>query len=172
MADNERLHLLLNEVRDEYSRENFWRLKRYIDECGIGGNTGNTSINRSVTNVTQIAPETSDHISRIMDCAVTVMIDDWVFHSESQNNFAVTSVNNTEVQRVIGKVFAKPTPTTCEVVVQGLFSEAIGRGPIYLGLSGESTLTCPQTGYLHKLGFSYGDGKIIIQPEAIRVKRS
>lgn len=116
--------------------------------------------------------ESGAALTKLMDCAVSVAVDDLVYLSPSTNNLAITSINNTTLQSVIGHVIGKPTTTTCLVQLKGLRNASFGRGRLYLSTSGGYTITAPTTGYLHVLGWSDGQGEIEINPALMRVKLS
>lgn len=170
MADR-RLNLLLKEISDPEVQYNFWRLKEYIDCLGEGAG-GDTIVNRSVVVNEAAVPSTTSFISRIMDCAASVLVGDWVYHSGLQNNFAISSTDNKPPEAVFGKVIDKPSPTVCEVVHLGIAPDNVGRGTIYLDENGQATNVCPQDGYIQRLGVSYGNGEILINPEIHRVVRA
>lgn len=111
----------------------------------------------------------TSEITKVMDCAVSVAVNDWVYQSSSTNNLAITSTNNTEVEPVIGIVKDKPTTTTCTVLLIGVYSGlgGVGRGIIWLGDSGNASTSFPASGtgkVIRQLGFSFGDGNILVDP--------
>ena len=115
---------------------------------------------------------TVGEVKKLMDCAASVAINDWVYQSAATNNLAVKNTNDTEVEPTIGIVCAKPTSTTCEVLLLGLYSglTLVGRGKIYMGSSGTATMTAPTSGtgvFLRQLGINFGDGTIYVNPEKI-----
>lgn len=166
-----RLNLLLKEISDPEVQYNFWRLKEYIDCLAGNGEGGGTTVNRNVVINQAAVPSNVSFISRIMDCGATVAIGDWVYHSELQNNFALSAIDSQPPSAIIGKVIGKPSPITCEVVHSGIAPDNVSRGTVYLGASGESTTICPQDGYIQRLGTSYGNGEMLINPEIHRVVR-
>lgn len=114
--------------------------------------------------------ESGADITKLMDCASSVIVGDLVYQSATVNNFAIKAVDNTTLQPVIGEVVGKPTTTTCLVKLKGLLSVSVGRGKIYLSASGTYTTTAPTSGYLQVLGWSDGQGEIEINPALMRVK--
>lgn len=122
---------------------------------------------------TPLAPVPLPQVCQLMDCAAGVAVNDWVYQSSSTNNTAVTETTNTNTLPVIGLVKDKPTSTTCNVLVTGLYSglALASRGVFRLGTGGTATFTVPATGYIQKLGMSFGNGTIFVKPEYMRLKR-
>jgi len=117
----------------------------------------------------------SPPLVRIMDCALTVAIDDFVYPSSIANNRAVKATTDNTTNPVIGIVRAKPTTTTCEALLVGIHAYTINRGKIWLSSSGGLTLvrpTSPTYEYIQELGWSFGDGYIFINPNLMRIKLS
>ena len=107
-----------------------------------------------------------------MDCAASAAVGDWVYQSAATNNLAVVNVNDTEIQPTIGIIRSKPSATTCDVLLLGLYTGLglSGRGKIYMGPGGEATMTAPTSGtgvFLRQLGMNFGDGTIFVNPEKI-----
>lgn len=116
---------------------------------------------------------TVGEITKLMDCAASVALDDWVFQSPTTNNLAVESVNNTIVQPVIGIVQSKPSAITCVVLLVGIHSLATGgRGVLRLNSSGTAGFTVELAGFIQILGMSFGDGTILVKPESMRLERA
>ncbi len=111
-------------------------------------------------------------ITKVMNCATSVVIDDLVFQSDITNNLAVTATNNSPANPVIGHVLSKSTTTSCTVQLKGVLSVTVGRGRVFLSSSGGYTNSPPTTGFLQLLGWSCGDGRVEINPNLMRVKRA
>ena len=112
------------------------------------------------------------NISQIMDCAASVVVNDWVYQSLTTNNRAIKATNNSPNAPVIGIVIDKPTTTTCEVLLNGTYNLAVDRGKMFLGTGGVASNVGPGSGYLQTLGVSFGNGKVYINPNLNRVKRA
>lgn len=170
-----RVDILLKEVADPEVQYNFWRLKEYLDclviDGSIGGGSGDTIVNRNVVINEAALPSDTVNISTIMDCNATTLVGDWVYHSDLQNNFALSATDSHPPSTIIGKVIAKPTPTQCEVVHLGIAPDTIARGTLYLGADGRCINECPETGSIQRLGVSFGNGEIFVNPEIHRVVR-
>lgn len=112
-------------------------------------------------------------VTRVMDCASTVAVDDWVHQSLTTNNRAVKETNNLSNAPTIGIVKDKPSSVTCTVVLHGIYALSVARGKIFLGSGGTAVpqSSAPGTGYLQTLGMSFGDGDIFVNPIYNRVKR-
>lgn len=168
MTNTTSLDLLLKEIKDPHVQENFYRLKLYLEQLSVGnttivapaaggGTTGGTSATGSLT--------------KTMGCASTVKVGDWVYQSNSTNNFAVSATDNDPLVPVIGIVTSKPVPTQAIVTLVGVVDFSIARGRLFLGNTGLAALTAPSSGYLQKLGISFGDGTIFVNPETTRIRR-
>ena len=107
----------------------------------------------------------------IMNCPITVVAEDLVYLDPLNNNAVLTAVNNAPPSPVIGFVFSKPTTTTAEVVLLGEIEFTISRGHLFVGTSGDVSLTHSVPGYLQRIGFSFGNGRIYFNPDEQRVKR-
>lgn len=112
-----------------------------------------------------------NNITKVMDCDSSVAIDDWVYQSLTTNCYAEKAADNNPPQPVIGKVIAKPTSTQAEVVVSGIVSDSSVRGRLFLDGSGVASTTPPVLGFVQRIGVSFGDGTILVNPELHRVKK-
>ena len=113
-----------------------------------------------------------EQICQTMECDASLAVNDWVYQSTTTNNFAVKVTSNTQVEPTIGIVKSKPTSTTAEVLLIGLYSglSLSGRGKFYLGDTGLATFTFPNSGtgkFVRNLGISFGDGTIFVNPEKV-----
>ena len=118
------------------------------------------------------APTPLAQVCQTMDCAASLAVNDWVYQSTTTNNFAVKTSSNTQVEPTIGIVKSKPTSTTAEVLLLGLYTGlALGsRGKFWLGDTGLATFTFPSAGtgkFVRNLGLSFGDGTIYVNPEKV-----
>jgi len=111
-------------------------------------------------------------ITTVMDCAVSVAVNDWVYQSLTTDNRAIKAATNSPNAPVVGIVIAKPSSTTCEVLLNGTYSLAVARGKMFLGSGGAAVNVGPSTGYLQTLGVSFGNGTVYINPNLNRVKRA
>jgi hypothetical protein len=122
------------------------------------------------------ATGTSITVVEIFDCALTVSVGDVVYPSISVDNFVISNTDNTVIIPSIGIVVSKPTSTTCGVQLYGpcsLIISGIDRAKkVFLATDGTLTTTPPTTGYLQKIGFSYEQNRVFIDPYEVRVKRS
>lgn len=163
---NNSLELLLKEIKDPHVQENFWRLKLYLESLAVG----NTTIVQNNTGGGSTTTTTSA-ITKTMDCAVSVGIGDWVYQSPSANNFAIKAVDQNPPDPVIGVVTSKPVASQAVVLLLGITDAlSIGRGKLFLGATGQASLTQPSPGYQQKLGVSFGDGFVFINPETTRIR--
>lgn len=135
-------------------------------EYGDGENFPNVPLSGGGSSIVQ------NQTVHVMDCAASVAVNDWVYQSPVTNNLAVKVTSNTQVEPTIGLVKAKPTATTCEVILIGLYSglSLTGRGKFYLSGSGGETFLPPSSGtgvFVRNLGVSFGNGTIFINPEKV-----
>lgn len=111
---------------------------------------------------------------RTFDCASTVAVGNIVYSAPNVDNFVFVNVDNTVVAPSIGIVIEKPTSFTCKVQMYGpcsiTFSGLLRSKKVFLSTTGGLTTTVPTTGYLQKIGFSYENDKVFIDPNEIRVK--
>jgi len=159
------LDLLLKEIKDPHVQENFYRLKLFLENLS----TGATTIVQGDTN---ISVEGAVQLTKVMACDSGVAVDDWVYQSETVDNLAVAAADQNPAKPVIGIVIAKPSLTQCEVMYLGITPFTVGRGQLYLGLTGQASDAAPATGYIQKLGMSFGDGEILVRPEWTRILKT
>lgn len=167
----QRLDLLLKEIVDPYVQENFYKLKVYLENTLVGGSGGSTGPQGPQGPPGAQGPEGEADIRKTLDCAVGVAVDDWVYQSTTTDNFAITATDNSPTKGVNGIVLSKPTTTTCEVMFLGITTLAVARGEMFLDASGQASNIAPATGYLQRLGISFGDGQVLIRPDWTRIKR-
>lgn len=116
---------------------------------------------------------TVGEVVKVMDCDISVAVDDWVFQSAGTNNLAVEATDNSGAEPIVGIVKSKPTGITCEVLMVGLHSLVTGgRGVLRLSSTGTAGFTVESTGFLQVLGVSFGDGIILVKPESQRLQRA
>ena len=106
-----------------------------------------------------------------MDCDSGVVVDDLVTLSVVANNTAVKTVNNLTSTPVIGVVLRKPSSTKCLVLFAGLYTFTIARGRVFIDSIGKLSISAPASGYLQEMGFSFGDGTVLLEQHK-RIKRS
>ena len=111
-------------------------------------------------------------IIKSMDCTAIEAVGDLVYQSLSTNGLAVKAIDNTNLSPIVGQIIFKPTTLTCRVQLKGIVPVAIARGRVWLGATGTYTTSAPISGYVQNLGWSCGDGRVEINPEMRRTKRS
>lgn len=169
MAQQVRLDLLLKEIEDPYVQENFRKLKRYLDcldlgnQLGVPGPAGPPG--------TPGAPgQDSTPDEKLMNVLATVNVGDAVFQDYTQVNFARTFPNNDSPSPFIGVVIEKPTTTTAVVQLQGLISTALPQGTVFMSLTGDFQIGYPASGKWQRMGYSFGDGTMWLEPEKRRIR--
>jgi len=109
--------------------------------------------------------------TKLMDCVAGVSVGDWVYQDAITGNLAVQATDNLSAKPVIGIVKSKPSSTTCLVLLSGIYNLNVGHGRIFIDATGSASPTAPSTGYLQVLGESFGDGKIFVGVNKMRIKR-
>lgn len=105
-----------------------------------------------------------------MDCDASLAVNDWVHQSATISNRAVKTSSWSEVEPTIGLVKSKPTATTAEVLLLGLYTGLTlpaGRGRIFLGSAGTASFSWPTSGtgaFVRQLGIAFGNGTIYVNP--------
>lgn len=161
-----KLDFLLKEIADPYVQENFYKLKLFIEENNIGpGLIGPPGV------AGPVGPPGTTQLKKVMGCDVSAAVSDWVFQSTTVDNFAIVATDNNPLKPVNGIIVAKPTPTSADVMFLGITSYVVGRGDIFLGATGTAVTTAPATGFIQRLGISFGDGEILVRPDWTRVKK-
>lgn len=109
----------------------------------------------------------------IMDCDTSALPDQLVRLDATVNNKVSVAVDNLLKDPVIGRIQQKLTSTVCIVILRGVVdSPGLGRGKIFLSTSGTFTVTPPTADYLQPLGYSFGNGKVHLEPSTIVTKLS
>ena len=105
-----------------------------------------------------------------MDCSATLAVDDLVYQDYSQVNTALKATDHNAPSPVIGVVLSKPTTTTALILLRGIHKTTITQGPLFVSTTGTIQVGVPLTGRWQRLGHSFGDGKIWLEPERIRIR--
>lgn len=163
---NRNLDLLLKEIKDPHVQENFYRLKLYIEELAIG----TTNIIQNITNAGSVPGAVQ--LKKTMNCLASVAVNNWVYQSDATPNTAIAAADNNPAKPVIGVVVDKPSATQCEVMFLGIHSFVVTQGQLYLGTGGLASDAAPASGYIQKLGYSFGDGEILVRPEWTRILKT
>jgi len=121
--------------------------------------------------MTAIARVKNKPTTVVMDCDAGLAVDDLVYQDMSDDNRVLKNTDQNSPRPVIGFVASKPTATTAEIVLLGVVSYTIARGPLFVGADGKLSLSGATVGYLQKMGFSFGNGSIYLNPETQRIKR-
>lgn len=168
MTTNTRLDLLLKEIEDPYVQENFRKLRRYLD-CLDTGQLGPRGLQGPAGAPGQDG--TSDQ-KYIMNTPAAVSVGNIVYQDYTQVNFADKYATNDSPSPFIGIVITKETSTTACVQTRGLYDLAIAQGPLFVSTAGILQVGVPASGPWQRMGYSFGDGKIWIEPERIRIRNT
>lgn len=118
----------------------------------------------------QLARATVALILEGMDCEPTAAPGDRVRIDTTTPNKVIVAINNLVKEPVIGVIKNKTSTTTCNVYLRGIISRVMPQGRLYLSTAGDFTNTPPTTDYLQTLGYSFGNGKINLDPNQIVTK--
>ena len=120
------------------------------------------------------SPTPLPNISRVMNCSSGAAVNDWVYHSKVADDTVVVHTNNTIDVPTLGIITDKPTSTTADVLMLGLYSGLTisTRGVIRLGTTGTATGAVVTTGYIQNLGQSFGNNVIFVNPDKHRLLRT
>lgn len=116
-------------------------------------------------------PPVLGEVFKIMACDSSLSVGSWVYQSPTTNSFVVGATDNNPPEPILGKVVEKPSTTEAKVLFSGLAQDTTSRGRIFLSTTGTSTNTPPTTGFVQRLGISFGDGTMLVSPELHRVKK-
>lgn len=89
----------------------------------------------------------------------------------SGDGFVQVTTDNNPATKIIGIVIDRPTISTCTVQVFGFYDISFPRGELWLSAGGTLSSVRPFDGFIQRLGYSYGDGSILIRPEQERFLR-
>lgn len=120
----------------------------------------------------QLARATVALILEDMDCEASAQPGDRVRIDTTTPNKVIVATDNSVKEPVIGVIKEKTSATTCNVYLRGIIDRAMSQGRLYLGTDGDFTGTPPTNdgGYLQTLGYSFGNGKINLEPNQIVTK--
>ena len=112
--------------------------------------------------------------SVVVSCEAGAVADNLVYLDPAADESVLVAADNRTPTPVVGIIVSKPTATTAEVVLLGEVSLSIGRGHLYVGSSGEVSLsgTTVSGEYLQRIGFSLGSGRIYFNPSQLRTRRN
>lgn len=102
-------------------------------------------------------------------------IGDIVYQDPLTANAVIVNTDNTQVKPSIGIVIAKPTPTTADVLVLGIYTGFTGLtigDRIWLGTDGAATTTPPGEGYQQALGIAVAADTVFLMPNNTRVLKT
>lgn len=120
----------------------------------------------------QVARASVALILENMDCDASAAVGDLVRIDTVTANKVVVATDNSVKEPIIGVIKNKVTSTTCNVYLRGIISRTLPQGRLYLSDSGDFTNTAPSADYLQTLGYSFGNGKINLEPNQIVTKIS
>jgi hypothetical protein len=108
-----------------------------------------------------------------MDCDAIAAPGDLVRLDDSVSNKVVVAIDNLIGRPIIGRIRAKLTTITCEVVLKGVVDvTGVPVGRVWLSDTGDFTTVKPNTGYLQDLGYSFGNDKLNLDPTNVLTLQS
>jgi hypothetical protein len=118
---------------------------------------------------------TADKVSDLFICDSSVAVGDLVVPSESASGEVEALTVNVYSNLCFGIVVAKPTSTTCEVLVSGKVSGLSGLPvgqPLFVGTDGKLSATKPATGHIQTLGISISSSTAFFLPSLTKIVQS
>lgn len=109
------------------------------------------------------------------DCDELAEKNDLVYLDPANDNKVLVNQNNSVTFQTIGVIKEKPTSTSANVLILGIFNGFSGlasSGKVFLQTNGKAGQTLPTTGYVHALGIAVSETEILFIPNNIRVLRS
>lgn len=106
----------------------------------------------------------------VMNCETTLSVGQLVRQDQTTPDKVIAAIDNQIKFPIIGVVSAKPTTTTCEVILRGVIDvPVLPVGRAYLSSTGYFTTdtAIPKPFYLQVLGYSFGNGKLHFEPNSI-----
>ncbi len=164
-----RLDLLIREVQDPHAQENFWRLRRLIEDLastGVIGATGPqgpqgpagtpgppaTTSPKLVVTFNTDAGTLATHLVRVTGTNTVQQITD---------NFSATIPNG-----VFGVGLSKPSLLQIDVTFTGIVGGFAGftvGSPLFISTAGIPTHTPPTTGMVQQIGFAVSTSELFVQ---------
>ena len=107
-----------------------------------------------------------------MECDQSAAVGDWVRLSDVTDNKVDVAADNQDKRPVIGRIKAKLANTTCTVVLSGVQdTDVVDSGILRLGPDGvETTAIISGPAYAQIIGYSFGNGKMQIDPSPVVTK--
>lgn len=98
-------------------------------------------------------------------CQPSAVVGDLVRLDLASQNFVTVAFDNLESNPVIGRILRKTTSTHCVVVIRGVMTApTLPIGKVFLSTAGTFTDTPPAFNYLQTIGYSFGGGRIHLEP--------
>lgn len=119
--------------------------------------------------------ETAKEIVIPFDCEASASINDLVYQDPANDKKVLVNTDNTLVYQTIGIIKEKPSPTSANVLILGIFDGFTGltrSTKVFLQTDGTAGQTLPTTGYVHNLGVAVSETEILFIPNNIRVLRA
>lgn len=163
-----RLDLLIREVQDPHAQENFWRLRRILDDIsdsGLAGPPGPpgpagppgspgpvTSAPKLVATFNTDVATLATHLLKVTGANTVERITD---------NLSATIPNG-----IFGVGLSKPSSLQIDVTFTGIVGGYSGftiGSPLFISTSGIPTHTPPATGMVQQIGFAISATELFVQ---------
>jgi len=163
-----RLDLLLKEVKDPVAQENFWRLRRILEDISQSGLAGPQGPQGppgppGTGGVASQAPK----LIETFDTDVGTLAGDFVKVSGVN---AVTKVSDNLIATIPNGIFgiglSKPSPLQIEVIFIGIMGGYAGLTaglPLFVSPTGTPTHTAPTSGIVQQIGFAISADQLFLQ---------
>ena len=114
--------------------------------------------------------DASSDQKRIMNVPAAVSVGDVVYQDYTQSNYADKFATNDSPSPFIGVVTTKESTTTACVQFTGEITLALAEGPIFMSTTGTLQIGTPASGPWQRMGYSFGDGTIWLDPKRERIR--
>lgn len=163
-----RLDLLIREVKDPHAQENFWRLKRILEDLELSGGitgppgpqgpAGPAGPSGTTTSAPKLVATFSTDVGTLATHLVRVNGNNSV--TRITDNLSSTIPNG-----VFGVGLSKPSSLQIEVTFTGIvggFSGFTAGLPLFISTLGVPTHTPPTTGMVQQIGFAVSATELFV----------
>ena len=89
-----------------------------------------------------------------------------VYLDTTRDNTTITATDNNPAKRVIGYVREILTASTGNILFLGVIEgTTLNTGDLFVGSDGRLSLLTPSPGYIQRIGFSIGNGRVYFQAD-------
>lgn len=156
-----RLDLLIKEVRDPHAQENFWRLKRILEDLELSGGSGSVGPQGPTG---PAGPPGTPTILFATD-AGTVAGDLVRINAANTVTKITDNLTATIPNGIFGVGLSKPSSLQIEIMFLGVvggYSGLTTGGAVFISTAGTPTQTPPASGMLQQIGFAISSAQIMV----------